>query len=65
MVVIFVGHLFEFRDIQELREIVKVEHGVVFAVVAIERDILAEIHILQMIRDEAAVTSLYPLTEFL
>ena len=65
MVVIFVGNFFKFRDIQQRREIVEVEHGVVFAVVAKERDILAEVHILQMIGNETAVTTLYPLAEFL
>lgn len=65
MVVIFVGYLFEFRDIQELCEIVKVEHRIVFAVFTEERHVLAKVHILQMIGDETAVAPLYPLTELL
>ena len=63
MVVIVVGDLFEFRDIEQLREIIEVEHRVVLAVVAKERHVLAQVHILQVIGDEASVTPLNALAE--
>jgi hypothetical protein len=62
---IVVGYFLELRDIKQSREIVEVEHRIVFAVFAKERDVFAEIHILEMIGDKAAVAPLYPLTEYL
>ena len=41
------------------------EHRLVLAVIAEKRDVLAEIHILEMIGDKASVTTLYALAEFL
>lgn len=65
MVVIVLGDLLELRDVHQFREIIEVEHRIVLAVFAEESDILAEIHILQMIGDETAVTTLYAFAKFL
>lgn len=39
------------------------KHSIVLAVLAVKCDVLAEIHILEVIGDKTAVTSLYPLAE--
>lgn len=41
------------------------EHRLVLAVIAVKRNVLAEIHILQVIRNIAAVAALHALAEFL
>jgi hypothetical protein len=58
-----VGHLLEFVDIDQLGKFVKMEHRLVFAVLAKKRDVLTEIHILQVICDETAVAPLNALSE--
>ncbi len=63
MMMICVRNLFQFRNIQQGREIIEVEHRVVLAVFAKEGYVLAEVHIFQVIGDEAAVASLYALPE--
>jgi hypothetical protein len=60
--VIFIRSI-ELRRIDELREISEVEHRVVLTVFAKERNVLSEVHILQMVCDKAAVTALYALAE--
>ena len=57
--------LFELRDVEQPGELVEMEHRVVFAVLTKERHVFAEIHVLEMIRDEAAIAALSnPLPEF-
>ena len=63
MVVIVFRNFLELRNVQQLRKIVEVEHRVVLTVLTKERHVLAQVHILQVIRDKAAVTSLYPLSK--
>lgn len=46
-------------------EFLKVEHRLVLAVFAKERDILAEVHVFEVIGDKAAVATLDALAEFL
>ena len=58
---IFFGHLFEFRDVHQFRELIEMEHGFVLAVFAKESHVLAEVHIFEMVGYEAAITTLYPL----
>ena len=60
MVMVFVSDLFDLREIDQFREIVKVEHRLVVAMLAIERHVFAEVHIFQMIGDKTAVTPLDP-----
>ena len=55
---VLAGHFIQFRNIQELREIVKMEHRLVFTVVTKEGDVLAEIHILEMIGNKTSVATL-------
>ena len=62
---IFFGDLFELRNVQQLRELIEVEHGFVFAVFAKESDVLAEIHVLEMVCDETAVATLDAFSEYL
>lgn len=62
---IFFGHLFEFRDVHQFRELIEMEHGFVLAVFAKESHVLAEVHVLEMIRNEAAIATLDALSEFL
>ncbi len=54
----------EFGDVEDARELVEVEHRVVFAVLAVKGRILAEPHVFQIKGDEAAVAALDALTEF-
>jgi hypothetical protein len=48
----------EFGRVKKFREFVKMEHRLVTAVFAKKRNILAEIHVLKMVRDKASVTPL-------
>lgn len=50
--------ILELLKVYQSGKIVKVEHRVVLAVLAEERNVLTEIHILQVICDKAAVASL-------
>ena len=61
---IFFGDLFELRDVQQLSELIEVEHVFVFAVLAKESHVLTEIHVFEMVCDEAAVTALDAFSEF-
>jgi hypothetical protein len=45
-------------------EFVEVKHRVVLAVLAKERHVLTQIHVLEMVRNKTAVAALYPLSEF-
>ena len=59
-----VGDLFQLAEVHETREVLKVEHRVVLAVLAEERNVLAEIHVFEVKRDEAAITALDAFAEF-
>jgi len=50
--------------VKQPRKIVKVKHRVVLTMFAIERNVLTQIHILEMIGDKAAIAPLDPFTEF-
>jgi hypothetical protein len=63
-VVMFFGDFFQFRYIEQSCEIVEVEHGLVLAVFAKERNVFAEVHVLEMICDKAAVATLNAFAEF-
>ena len=63
MVMISVGYLFQFRNVEQTGEFVEVEHRLVFAVIAEESDVLAEVHILQVISYKTAVTALNSLSK--
>jgi len=63
MVVIVFGNFLEFRNVKQFRKIVEVEHRVVLTVLTKERHVLAQIHILQVIRNKASITTLYPLSK--
>ncbi len=62
MVVVAVGFV-EFAEVQEFCKFVEVKHRVVFAVFAKEGDVLAEVHILEVISDKAAVATLNSLAK--
>lgn len=51
-------YLIKLAEVEEFRKLVKMEHRLVFAVVAKKGDIFAEIHILEVIGDKAAVATL-------
>ncbi len=53
----------QFRDVENFRVIVKMEHRVVFTMLAVICDVVAEIQILHMKRDQTAVTTLDALAE--
>ncbi len=57
--------LIKLAQVQQLRKIIEVEHRFVLTMLAKERDILAEIHILEMVRDKTPITPLYPLAKLL
>ena len=61
---LFFTRFSEFRGIEQLREIIEVEHRIIFAVFAEERDVVPEPHVLQMKSDETSVTSLDSFAEF-
>jgi hypothetical protein len=63
MVMILAGDFLQLRKIQMPREIIKMKHRVVPAVFAEKRDVLTEVHVLQMVGDKAAVASLDPLAK--
>ena len=62
--VMILRDLFELRKIQQPREFVKVKHVLVFAVLAKERHVLAQIHIFEVIGDKASIAALYALAKF-
>ena len=59
----FARDLVQFADIEQLCKVVKMEHCVVFAVLAKKCDILAEVHIFEVIRNKTAVATLDALAE--
>ena len=59
----FAGGLIQLADIKQLCKVVKMEHRLVLTVLAKERDILAEIHVLEMISNKTAVAALDALAE--
>jgi hypothetical protein len=65
LVVVFFGDFFQFRNIHKPGEVVEVEHVLVLAMFAKERHLFAEIHVLEMVGDKAAVAALNALAEFL
>ena len=56
--------LVQFGDIEQLCKLIKMEHHLVLAVLAKERNILTEIHIFQVIGDETTITALNALAKF-
>jgi hypothetical protein len=56
--------VWEFGDVEDARELVEVEHGVVFAVLAVVGGVLAEPHVFHVKGDKTAVTALDTLAEF-
>ena len=60
----FFGDLFQFAEVQQLREFVEVKHILVFTVLAEKRHVFAEIHVLEVICDKASVAALNALTEY-
>jgi hypothetical protein len=63
MIVFIRLRAWEFGDVEDARELVEVEHGVVFAVLAVVGGVFAEPHIFEVKGDEAAVTPLDALAE--
>lgn len=63
--VVLVFALFELRGVKQGRKLVEVKHRVVLTVFAEKGDVLTKVHILQVIRDKAAVAALDALAEFL
>src|SRR5690606_5335833 len=63
MVMVFIGLARQYAEVELSCKIVKVEHRVVLAMFTKERRVLAQIHILQMIGDKAAVAALNTLAE--
>lgn len=63
--VVTLGQFLQFADVDLPGKLLKMEHRIVLAVFAKEGHVFAEIHILQMIRDEAAIAALYPFAELL
>jgi hypothetical protein len=59
-----VRHLTELAQIEKARKLVKMEHRFVLTMLAKKCYVLAEIHILQVIRNITAVTALNALAEF-
>jgi hypothetical protein len=55
----FLLRLAELCRIHQFCEVIEVKHRIVLAVLAEERRILTEVHILQMISNEASIASLY------
>ena len=62
---VFVFRFLQFRRVHKTRKLVEVEHRVVLAVLAKEGHILAEVHILEMIRDKASIAALDALGKLL
>lgn len=60
----FFGDFLQLADIQKTGEFIKMKHRFVLAVIAEKRNVLAEEHILQMIRDKASIASLNALAKF-
>jgi len=63
MMMIF-SRFLELRRVHQPRKFIEMKHIVVPAVLAKERNVLAEIHIFKMIRNKASVTSLNTFPEF-
>ena len=62
---IFVRDLFQFRNVHEPGEVIEVKHVLVLTVFAKERHVLAEIHVFEMVRNEASIAALDAFSEFL
>jgi len=60
----FARYLVQFADIEQLCEVVKMEHSLVLAVFAKEGYVFAEIHILEVISDKTAVATLDAFAKF-
>jgi hypothetical protein len=64
MMMIGVRDFAELVQIEQARKLVEMKHRLVLAVITVKRDVFAEIHIFQVIRNIAAVTALHALAEF-
>ena len=62
MVIVTRGPI-ELRCVKQFREVVKMEHRVVFAVLAKECDVLTEVHVLEVIGNKTAIATLYALAK--
>lgn len=60
---IFIGDFAKFAEIQQFRKIIEMKHRLVAAVFAVIRHVLAEIHVLKVIRNIAAIAALDALSE--
>jgi hypothetical protein len=63
--VVIIRQFLQFADVDMFGKLLKMEHRIVLAVVAKECYVFAEIHVFQMVSDEAAVASLHPFAELL
>ena len=59
-----VRHLAELAQIEQLCKLVEMEHRFVLTMLAKKRHVLAEIHILQIIRNVTTIAALDALAEF-
>lgn len=59
------GNFAQLAQIQKARKIVEMKHRIILTMLAKIRYVLAQIHILQIIRDVTAVAALDALAEFL
>ncbi len=58
------SNLLKLADVDKLGELIEVEHVLVLAVLAEERDIFTQIHVLYVICNEASIAALDALAEF-
>ena len=59
------GNLAKLAQIEQPRKLVEMKHRLVFTMLAEKRDVLAEIHIFEIIRNITTVAALHALAEFL
>lgn len=65
MMMVGFGNLAKLVQIQQPRKLVKMEHRLVLTMLAKKRDVFAQIHILQIIRNVTTIAALHALAEFL
>ena len=61
---VVLGNFAKLAQIHQARKIVEMEHRLVLTMLAKKRDVLAQVHILQIIRNITTITALHALTEF-
>jgi hypothetical protein len=62
--VVFVLGLAKFSGIHQPGELIEMKHRLVPAVLAVERDVLAEVHIFEVERNKTAVAPLHAAAKF-